>query len=365
MKRYIVLRWFGIAILLAARAWRPAFAEVTLPALFGPGMVPQRDAKLPIWGWDKPGDQITISLAGQQVHAVAGTVGHWQAAFEPLQAGGPFTLNEQGSSTIALQNVMVGEVWLVTGCPDTLGILPASAAPAPASSRIRVFSVPYQLAEWAKNRGWRETGGRMQPIDIWPVDDPSLPRVLTMGDSIHSGYKDEVKRLLAGRANVVSVTTPVNVKMTLAGSRPIWGLRPGDYAVLHVNHGLHGDASVPEAEYEQQLATYWDLLKHAMGDGKIIWATTTPIRSKKAGENLDPEKNPGILRINSVARRLAPLYGIVIDDFYPLVAGRMERLAVGKGNVHLGDEGRHILATAAADAISRALDQSPGRSRHP
>ena len=33
-------------------------------------------------------------------------------------------------------------------------------------------------------------------------DDPKLPRVMIIGDSISVGYTDEVRRLLAGKANV-------------------------------------------------------------------------------------------------------------------------------------------------------------------
>ena len=32
-------------------------------------------------------------------------------------------------------------------------------------------------------------------------DDPKLPRVMIIGDSISVGYTDEVRRLLAGKAN--------------------------------------------------------------------------------------------------------------------------------------------------------------------
>ena len=35
-----------------------------------------------------------------------------------------------------------------------------------------------------------------------PVDDPTLPRVLIIGDSISIGYTPRVRRLLEGKANV-------------------------------------------------------------------------------------------------------------------------------------------------------------------
>jgi sialate O-acetylesterase len=44
-----------------------------LSPVFTDHMVLQRDQKDAVWGWAKPGDQVTVSLAGQSAVAVAGS----------------------------------------------------------------------------------------------------------------------------------------------------------------------------------------------------------------------------------------------------------------------------------------------------
>jgi hypothetical protein len=195
----------------------------------------------------------------------------------------------------------------------------------------------------------------IQQIDIFPIADPMLPWVMTMGDSIHSGYKDGVQKHLAGKVNLVPITVPHSVKGALAGPRPLWGITPDELAVLHINHGLHGDASVPPAEFEQQLDDYFTELKKAVGSGRVVWAATTPIPSKEPGTSLNPEYNPGIIRINEVARRLCKKHGFAFNDLYALVVDDVDTLTVAKGNVHYNPQGNAILSKAVADAIQTAI----------
>ena len=37
-------------------------ADVTMPSVLGSGMVLQRDLPVPIWGWDEPGTEVTVSF---------------------------------------------------------------------------------------------------------------------------------------------------------------------------------------------------------------------------------------------------------------------------------------------------------------
>ncbi|MHB9106050.1 MAG: sialate O-acetylesterase [Armatimonadota bacterium] len=126
-------------------------AEVTLPALFSDNMVLQRGIAAPVWGKAAPGEQITISIAGQQVTAAAGADGRWQARLAPLQAGGPFQMTVAGKNTITLRNVLVGEVWVCSGQSNMQfmlvkardGVREADAANHP---QIRLFTVPNATA---------------------------------------------------------------------------------------------------------------------------------------------------------------------------------------------------------------------------
>ncbi len=87
--------------------------ELAMP--FTDHMVLQRNAAAQVWGTGNPQEAITISLATQTQHAVVGSDGRWKVAFAPMPAGGPFVLSVAGATTVTVQDVLVGEVWLAGG----------------------------------------------------------------------------------------------------------------------------------------------------------------------------------------------------------------------------------------------------------
>ena len=103
---------------LFAVASRPLHADAPKPflhPLFTDNMVLQRGMADPVWGWTTPGQTITVIFRGKTVKATAGPDGKWTAKVGPFPAGGPYTLTVSGPQTIALKNVMVGDVWLCSG----------------------------------------------------------------------------------------------------------------------------------------------------------------------------------------------------------------------------------------------------------
>ncbi len=103
-----VLSWFFFAA-AAARA------DVRVPQLFSDNMVLQREAKVPIWGWADPGEQVTVTLADQRATSSADNQGRWKVELSPLTTGGPFQMTISGKNTLTLHNVIVGEVWICSG----------------------------------------------------------------------------------------------------------------------------------------------------------------------------------------------------------------------------------------------------------
>ena len=105
-----------------SQASAPSQADkLQLAALFSNGAVLQRDKPLPIWGWGKPGETVSVSLAGQTEKATAGQDGRWQVVLKSLPAGGPHTLTVEGSSKIVCNDILIGEVWLLSGQSNTGG----------------------------------------------------------------------------------------------------------------------------------------------------------------------------------------------------------------------------------------------------
>jgi len=92
------------------------FAAVRLPKIFGDGMVLQRDMAVPVWGWAKAGEKVTVSFAGLQKSATAGESGKWIVRLDAMPASKtPRELTVVGENTLTLKDVLVGEVWLCGG----------------------------------------------------------------------------------------------------------------------------------------------------------------------------------------------------------------------------------------------------------
>jgi len=101
----------------AALVLVPAFspADVSLPAIISDHAVLQRGAKVPIWGWAEPGEEVTVSFTGQTVKTKAGADGRWQVKLERLKTGEAAELKVQGKNELTVKDVLVGEVWLCSG----------------------------------------------------------------------------------------------------------------------------------------------------------------------------------------------------------------------------------------------------------
>ncbi|MFT7642764.1 MAG: sialate O-acetylesterase [Pirellulaceae bacterium] len=90
-------------------------ADITLPSMIGNHMVLQRDAKVPIWGWAKPGERISVVIDRQRHATTAGGDGSWRVDLTPLQVGEPRKMRITGNNEIELTDILVGEVWVCSG----------------------------------------------------------------------------------------------------------------------------------------------------------------------------------------------------------------------------------------------------------
>ena len=195
---------------------------------------------------------------------------------------------------------------------------------------------------------------RGRPEFAYVPDDPALPRVLLLGDSISMSYTAPVRRLLAGVATVHRA--PANCRSTrhtLAGLDR-W-LGDGRWWVIHCNWGIHditqleapGAQQVGIDEYERNLEALFDRL-HATG-AALIWATTTPVQEGTAS------RSPAdVVRYNRVAARMVAARGIAVDDLYALALPRMTELQPPR-NVHFTEAGAEVLAAQVASSIRDAL----------
>lgn len=104
-----------LAILCALLPAVTLRADVKLPSIVSDGMVLQRDAPLKIWGWAEPGETVAVNFLGQRRQATADADGKWLVTLEPLPAGGPHRMDISGHNRVAVNDILIGDVWIASG----------------------------------------------------------------------------------------------------------------------------------------------------------------------------------------------------------------------------------------------------------
>jgi lysophospholipase L1-like esterase len=193
-----------------------------------------------------------------------------------------------------------------------------------------------------------------QPVP--PItDDPSLPRVLLIGDSISIGYSLPVRKLLAGKANVHRV--PGNAGPSSNGVYMIdsW-IADKPWTVIHFNFGLHdlkrmsdGKHQVGPEAYERYLCLLVERLKKT--GAKLIWASTTPVPEGKVSPTRVPSDVP---LYNEIALKVMRENGVQVDDLYAFALPRMKSIQQPV-NVHFTPAGSNLLAEQVAKSIEPSL----------
>ena len=105
-------------ILLANVALLHAATALELGAPFADHAVLQRELPLPVWGWSKPGTDVSVEFAGQKKSATAAENGKWTITLDPLPASAEpraMTISEKGGEARTLNDLLVGEVWMASG----------------------------------------------------------------------------------------------------------------------------------------------------------------------------------------------------------------------------------------------------------
>ncbi len=208
-----------------------------------------------------------------------------------------------------------------------------------------------------KNEGENETDSDTgNKAAVAPItDEPGLPRVLLIGDSISIGYTLQVREKLKGKANVHRI--PINGGATEVGldNMKQW-LGDKKWDVIHFNFGLHDAKYRSETEMratpEQYLKNLQELVNQMKATGaKLIFATTTPTPTKlsRATRRFD-----SIPSRNEIAVKLMKENGVAIDDLYAVVLPVQEKIQ-RSGDVHFAPEGYDVLSTAVANSIEAEL----------
>ena len=131
-------------------------ADVKLPPALSSHMVLQRDMAVPIWGSAAPGEKVSVKFRAQEKTTEADQSGKWSVKLDALKAGGPDKLVVSGANTIALDDILVGEVWVGSGQSNMQGSTAGYTKGDEELAKL-VAAAPYSKIRLLTGRGsWKE-----------------------------------------------------------------------------------------------------------------------------------------------------------------------------------------------------------------
>jgi hypothetical protein len=302
------------------------------------------------------------------------------------------TLHEGISNIADIQGSDKGDFgWFTPGEKPRTGTFRVGDREIPVSLRAPQKQIFYRtpiVAEKLVGRFWNTTirgaadaEGRfvISKMDVTPVpdpritDNPSLPRVLVIGDSISMNYHEAAKSALKGIANYHRNDGNASSSAHGVANAELW---LGDYHqkgfhwdVIQFNHGLHdlrrthdaktnawGPHAIPVEEYRNNLERLITILRKT--GAKLIWASTTPVPGDILGEYARKASDAALY--NQAALEVMKRHpDILIHDLYGVVNESDTFDAWrGSGNVHFyKEEELQVLGQAVARKIQSALEK--------
>jgi peptidoglycan/LPS O-acetylase OafA/YrhL/lysophospholipase L1-like esterase len=178
------------------------------------------------------------------------------------------------------------------------------------------------------------------------ADDPALPRVLLIGDSVSRAYTQTVRNELAGKANVHRA--PANCGPTANGLKKLdtW-LGDGEWDFIYFNFGIH-DRDTPVEDYESRLARLVERMQKT--GATLIWANTTPVPDL-------PHKGytaRSIVDRNAAAARVMAEHDIAVDDLFGAVSPHLSEFQ-RPGDCHFNELGNSFLGETVARFLAPRL----------
>ncbi|MFO0948784.1 MAG: GDSL-type esterase/lipase family protein [Planctomycetota bacterium] len=253
--------------------------------------------------------------------------------------------------------------WLLLGVLTTsLCVVSARAADESGSKKDTPF--PKKVLKTEKRKSPRQdkilseakANPAMKPIQ----DEPGLPRVLLIGDSISIGYTLPTRELLKGKANVHRI--PVNGGTSQRGVESLadW-LGEGPWDLVHFNFGLHDLKIMPDGKQQISLEQYSKNLEKVVEGLKksgavLVWASTTPVPE---GELNPGRSNKDVEAYNAAALEVMKRQGVLVDDLYAFAKPKLAEIQL-PNNVHFSKEGSAVLAQEVSNAILAHLPKSAG-----
>jgi acyl-CoA thioesterase-1 len=240
-----------------------------------------------------------------------------------------------------------------------------------------------EVTVWDDGENWVAEKVDVTPrVDPRDVDDPALPRVLVIGDSISMNYHRAAKEALEGIANYYRNDGNAGPADRGTACIDLW---VGDYEqpglgwdVIQFNFGLHdlkqyfdedtqtyGEYQLPLEDYKRNLESVIHQLKKTKA--KLVWCTTTPVPNSsvgKWGDKVMGRRKDEDLVFNRAALEVLSQYPeIAINDINTFIrqSEAFDKWREGKDVHFWGRAEQDLVGEAVASNLKRVLKTLPNR----
>jgi len=321
------IAWVGVLLVIgsAPTAAMPREDVIDVPAigeglcvhnLFQSYMVLQRDKPISVWGWAAPGERVTVSFAEAKASSVAAADRSWKVTLPAMGASWmPFKMTIKGTvETITLDNVLVGDVWLLGGQSNmefplsriengNLEIVSANF------TNISILTVPAQngpdekkgfprLHEWS---GWFKRHYRKGD---WDVCTPKIVRELSaigyvFARRIHMATETPIGVMDVSRGGTtVETWTPDSVLRKIDAPEVKAKLAEWDKKVAEFD---------PQKDLAERIKRHREWVARMKKQGRQIPADRKEPTDLRPGPKAD-QNRPG----NCYASMIAPIAGLAV-----------------------------------------------------
>lgn len=295
----------------------PAIGEgFSLSNTFQSNMVLQRDKPVRIWGWAAPGEKVTIFFRGESLLTVADQKGAWAATLMAKPASrNPQNLVAKGKDkTITLENILVGDVWVLGGQSNMEfelakvddGAMEIASANYP---EIRLLTVPqgkgfeavksfeglYEYSSWS-SRHFRK--------GYWEVCTPETVKEFSaigyvFGRRVHMASQVPIGLIDASRGGTtVETWTPEDIMKQIQGEETQAKLAEWNEKIA---------AYDAKTDLEGRIKNYERKKEKAEKDGKPLPAGSKPPSDLRPGPKADHNR-PGYC----YAGMISPMKGLSV-----------------------------------------------------
>jgi len=217
-----------------------------------------------------------------------------------------------------------------------------------------------------------------QLVDPRAVDNPQLPRVLVIGDSISMNYHRTTKAELDGIANYYRIESNSGPSDRGVVCVELW---LGDYEqkglhwdLIQFNHGLHdlkqlyneesgtyGTYQVAIEDYKKNLEREIAIMKKT--GAKLMWCATTPVPNNSSGRwggvAMGRRKDEDLVFNRAALEVISRHPEIMVNDLNGFIrrSRSLDNWRKGKDVHFWGRAEQEIVGRAVADAIRKALEK--------